>query len=44
VYLFGNVVEKFTSVFFVDNPVGLMEVTHGTLARPPVEYCESFKP
>ena len=43
-YLFCNVVEKFTSVFFVDNPVGLMEVTHGTLAWPPVEYCESLVP
>ena len=36
-HMFCNVVEKFTSVFFVDNPVGLMEVTHGTLAWPPVE-------
>ena len=36
-HLFCNVVVKFTSVFFVDNPVRLMEVTHGTLAWPPVE-------
>ena len=36
-YLFFNVVKKFTSVFFVYNPIGLMEVTHGTLAWPPVE-------
>ena len=36
-HLFCNAIEKFTSVFFVDNPVGLMEVTHGTLAWPPVE-------
>ena len=43
-HLFCNMVEKFTSVFFVDNPVGLMEVTHGTLAWPPVEYCESLVP
>ena len=41
---FCNVVEKFTSVFFVDSPVGLVEVTHGILAWPPVEYCESLVP
>ena len=34
---FCDVVEKFTAVFFVGNSVGLMEVTHGTLAWPPVE-------